>query len=254
MRSWAIAGCVWREAVREQGLRGLALGLLALLGLAWLGAPPGEWRGPAAIDFFYQAVRVAGACVGMWLTTRGWARELENRTTYVVLTKPISRTVFLLGRYLGVLQALGALALLAALGLTLAMAASGSFEPRLYLLCLGMYLEWSLVCALALLFAAMTAPLLATLYTLCFFLVGHFASLIRVFAETEVRVNLANYYAGHLLYAVLPHFDLVSFQNQLLYSGTWPGKVFLAGTLYLVAATAGLVLLAAWAWEERELS
>ncbi|MEB3285177.1 MAG: hypothetical protein VKN33_07825 [Candidatus Sericytochromatia bacterium] len=214
--------------------------------------PEAPARGPAVLDFAFALLRVFGAFTALWWTIRSWEQELAGRTLHVVLSKPISRVGYLWARYLGVLGALGVGAAVTLVALSGLMLVLQTFEPLLCCLVIAMWFEWALLAAMALFFATVTAPLLAWLYGVSFFILGHFAIAIRIFADTEIRVNAANYYLGHILYYAVPHFDLFD-RARLLYQGSWSWAQWGAGLLYAGALAGLFVCVAGWNLESKEL-
>lgn len=250
----AVARCSLLQLTRESPIwLGFALVGSGCLAVALLEPQQATQRGPAVLDFTLGVFRVFGAFVALWWSIRSWEQELAGRTLYVVLSKPVSRAGYLWARYAGLVAALLVGGCVLALGLTLLMLLLQTFQPLAYLLLAGMVLEWCVLAALALLFVTVTAPVLAWLYVLSLFILGHFANAIRVFAETEIRLSMVNYYGGHALYYVLPHFDLFE-RSRVLYLGEATWGAWAAAALYCCVAATVYLLAASWSWEDKELA
>jgi ABC-type transport system involved in multi-copper enzyme maturation permease subunit len=209
-------------------------------------------RAPATLGFLLGAVRIMGAALVLWGVIRIAEQDRSGATRDVILAKPVSRSTVIWGRFVGVVWALGIVTLALSLSLTLFMAAGQSFQPVAYFLVLGMMLEWCLLAALTLFLTTNMNPLLALLYTVCLYTLGHFASSIHAFAQTEAQLSLLNYYAGSTLFYLLPHFDLFAGAHTALYGTPWSWEAWLPGALYSPAAAGFLVNLAAWSGEQRE--
>jgi ABC-type transport system involved in multi-copper enzyme maturation permease subunit len=103
-RAYAIALNAFREAVRDRilfGVLGLALASL-LFGttLAWLSVSE-QIR--VLIDHGIVTISWLSNIVAIFLGASFLYKEIELRTLYVILAKPVARWQFVLGRYLGIL-------------------------------------------------------------------------------------------------------------------------------------------------------
>ena len=253
-RIGAIALNTWRETNRDRVITGVLVFLA--VGLALVFFLEGGTRSQAAsvLDLSLLLMGAVGTMVAIFLGTSLVHKELDKRTVYIVLAKPTTRLEFLAGKYLGLMATIALMVALMALILTALMLALGSFNAEVYALCLAFYVELGFVTALAFLFATMTSATLAALYAACLFLIGHAGHLIRAFADTEVTLNKVNYYGGHAAYYVLPHFEIFDFKTQVLYGRGLPWDAWAAANGYGLTMVVALLVLAAVAWDARELA
>ncbi len=178
--------------------------------------------------------------------------EIERKTIYNILSKPVSRTVFLAGRYVGLMAVL--LVNLAAMTavLQLVLAVFGSFTPRVFVAAGYIYLELLIITAVALFFSSVSSPVVSALCTVAFYLIGHTSS-----ALPELLVPFLNsLWAKRLvigLYHVLPDLNLLSINNLVVHEiPTAPG--FAARALLYTVLTVGILLIAAaLAFKKRDL-
>ncbi len=146
------------------------------------------------------------------------AKELSKKTIYNLLAKPVSRGVFLWGKYLGMLST--ALMMLVCMGGALSIFLF-MFEPEFdALMFVGYFfvaLELVLVCALAMMFSSVVVtPLLSGLFTFGVFLAGRSTSYLVFFIEEgQVSGSLARFLRA--LYWAVPNFDLLNMANDLVY-------------------------------------
>ncbi|MCH2148450.1 MAG: ABC transporter permease subunit [Phycisphaerales bacterium] len=63
------------------------------------------------VDIGLATVFMAGAILASFIATNVLGREIENKTALTVISKPVTRPIFLLGKYLGVSCAMGIAAL-----------------------------------------------------------------------------------------------------------------------------------------------
>jgi ABC-type transport system involved in multi-copper enzyme maturation permease subunit len=77
----------------------------------------------------FDIIMLCGLIFGTLASSISIAEEIEGRTAITVMSKPISRRSFLIGKFIGILMACGALCLLLSLNLNLALVVAPSFDP-----------------------------------------------------------------------------------------------------------------------------
>ncbi|MCH2157071.1 MAG: ABC transporter permease [Opitutales bacterium] len=118
---WIIAGLTWREALRQKFVLATVFCSLGLV-LSSLFFRQFDFGGQElkfVRDFGFGAMTLFGALLCIFATGQLFFSDLENRTVHLILARPVSRWVFVLGKALGVLCVVWAY--LAAIGLTLAL-------------------------------------------------------------------------------------------------------------------------------------
>jgi ABC-type transport system involved in multi-copper enzyme maturation permease subunit len=247
----SIAINVFKESVRDKVLYNLVLFAVLLIAASYLLSQLTAGQdvkiikdlGLAAISFFGLFIAVF---IGIGLV---W-KEVERRSIYSLLAKPIRRRDFILGKYLGLVLTLFvnlsimAAALYAVLGsmqwLTPVAARAGwdapAVDPRL-LLAIGLiFVQLTLVTAIALFFSTFSSPMLSAALTFGLYIVGHFNADLRNF-EHVVGSSVAAWIAKSLYYA-LP--NLAPFDVKALVVHGQP----IAGGEVLLTIAYGLVYVA----------
>ena len=147
-------------------------------------------------DLGLAALSIFGLLIAVFIGIGLVTKEVEKRSVFGLLTKPLSRTQFILGKYAGLVMTLavnlgghdrGAITRCCitctsrhGAGARAAWPAP-AMDPRL-LIAIGLiFAELMLVTALALFFSTFSSPLLATLLTLGLWVAGHFNSDLRNF-------------------------------------------------------------------------
>jgi len=125
MRVLAIARNTFRENIRDKILYNLILfALLMILSSFVLGQLTLGYEDKVIVDLGLSAISVFGTLIAIFIGIGLVYKELERRTVYSLLAKPVHRWEFILGKYLGLLFTLliNVLVMTAGLGLTLAKA------------------------------------------------------------------------------------------------------------------------------------
>jgi ABC-type transport system involved in multi-copper enzyme maturation permease subunit len=200
--------------------------------------------GLAAIDFFCVLVAVF---TGINLVYK----EIEKKTIYNILSKPVSRDGFILGKFLGLaLTVLVALASMAAVFFLFVYAASGSFDWRLLLYFLMLFLELLIVIALSLLFSSFTTPILSFIFTLSLYLIGQV-----LWTFNEFRPLLATPASRWLttgLYYLLPNLEKFNIKDAMVMGTPLSPGLLLSAALYAAVYITALLLLTMAIFRRRE--
>src|SRR5436309_10269808 len=101
-RVGAIARNAFREAVRDRVLYNLVVfALLLITGAIFLGELSAGEDTKIIVDLGLSAMLLFGVFIAIFVGVGLVYKEIERRTLYAILSKPIGRGQFLLGKYLG---------------------------------------------------------------------------------------------------------------------------------------------------------
>jgi len=209
----ALAGNTVRDAVRNKVLYILLFFALLLIGTSFLLATLSYVERERILqDVALAAIRLFGAAIAIFIGVGLIHREVDRRTVYTILSKPVSRVDFLVGKYLGLVATLWLQLAVMSAGFVVVSWASGAPLRGGHAIALGATaLELAVLVAIATLFSSFATPFLAACYSVGLYLVGHVTRDLRAIgalAEGESVRELT-----HWLYQVLP--DLESFNWTL---------------------------------------
>jgi hypothetical protein len=249
-RVGAIAQNTVREVVRERVALVLALFGVGLLGVSLVLSPLalGEGR-RVVIDFGLAGASMLATLLTIVLGSSLLHKELDRRTVYAVMAKPIRRSEFLLGKYAG-LWATAAVLLAGMVAITMALVgATTRSVPWTAAGALALSLaELGIVTAVVILFSSFTTPLLTAFFTSAVLLAGHFAEDLRYFGTHGASRVLAA--ATESAYWLLPHLQLFNARGLAVH-GLPVEPERLAFAAAYAALYAGALLAAASAIFER---
>ena len=255
MRTFAIALNTAREAIRNKLLYSILLfavlvvAVAALFGSVSIGDPMKFVK-----DFSLMSVSLFGVAIAVMLGVSMLNKELGRKTIYNILSKPVPRWEFIVGKFLGLLATL---VLVVGLMTTALLAIVAAFEGRIdWTLALGAgmsVLELMILVAVALFVSAIVVtPTVAGLVTAAAFVAGRCAGYLDYFVGAEQPLLLRSLAKG--LYWVLPHLDQLNVANQVAYGdGVAPAYVMTVG-LYAFAYSGIVLLLAIFMFARRELA
>jgi Cu-processing system permease protein len=170
------------------------------------------------------------------------AKELQRRTVFNILAKPVQRYEFILGKFLGLFATALTLVLLMGGGFsTLIGLCENRLDTALFAGYLGITLELLVTCACVIFFSSVVVtPMLSGLFTFGVFLAGRSVQYLATFGnDTDMPGVLRT--ASRILYWLLPHFELLNVSNDVVYSVAIPLNFYLWGALYALAYTGALL-------------
>jgi ABC-type transport system involved in multi-copper enzyme maturation permease subunit len=255
-RAGAVALNTFREAVRDRVLYNLVFfALLMMLAAILVGGISIGIEDLVIKSLGLSAISVIGLLIAVFIGVGLVYKEMDKRTLYALLAKPVRRWEFLLGKF-------GGLVLTLAVN-TMAMAA-GLFAALLYVkhhlertdavLLIAIYfilLKLTLVVALALLFSCYSTPLLAILYTSALYIAGLFVEEMRTFHSTAANPLLEALLRG--LSYLLPNFENFNVMAAAAHGREIPGALVLQNTVYAALYSVIVLLVAAAVFSRRKL-
>lgn len=237
----------FREAVRDRVLYNLIFFALMMIGASILvGEISIGISRLVIINLGLSAISIFGLVMAIFIGVGLVHKEIEKRTLYTLLSKPVRRWEFLIGKFGGLLLTLALNTVLMTLGLAAALFyVSQNFLRTDVSILVAIYfilLELALVTALALFFSCFSSPMLSTLFTLGIYVAGIFSKDIRdvgMLARSPVMQT-----AAQVLYYVLPNFHNFNAITAAAHGESIPGSLIWQNTAY-AALYVALVLIAA---------
>ncbi len=184
---WSVAAITFRESIRNRTVMAIFLLALAFIASALvLAAMALDERIRVITDWGMFCVSFFGVLLAILIGVNLVQKEVQRKTLYVVLSRPIERWKYVIGKYLGLalvlLLEVGALS--AALVLLLAFESEqGAADPLLYAALFVSLIEVMLLAGLAIFFSSFASPYLSGFFTLGLFVVGRSLPALRQLAE-----------------------------------------------------------------------
>lgn len=253
-RLGAIALHTFKEAVRDRILvMFLAFALLLMAFstvLSWL-TVGSELK--IVTDLGLAALAIFGTLMAIFIGITLVYKEVEKKTIYAVLAKPVPRWQFLLGKYLGLMLTLAVVTgLMAIFYLALVWWKGGVFPAHLLPAVLLVYMELSIVTAVAILFSSFTTPMLAAVFTAAVWVVGHLTWSLSALVDhlpTAAARTLVN-----VMYYVLPDLETFNVRSRVVYEIEVGGGYMIDAAAYALAYTAGMLVIAVLLFRRRDLT
>jgi ABC-type transport system involved in multi-copper enzyme maturation permease subunit len=205
-----IAGNTFRESIRDKVLYNLILfALIMILSSILLGQLTLGHEAKVIVDLGLSSISVFGTLIAIFIGIGLVYKELEKRTAYFLLAKPVNRRQLILGKYLGLLATLLVNVAIMTAGLlaTLIWHSGVSLESFLRILpaVFLIFLALALTTAIALLFSSFSTPALSAAFTFFLWVIGHFNRDLLEFGSLTKSAAVQALCKG--LYYLLPNFS-----------------------------------------------
>ena len=254
-RTAAIALHTFKESVRDKVLYNLIVFALLLIAASILfGQISVGVEQIILVNLSLSAISVIGLVMAIFIGIGLVSKEIDRRTIHNILSKPVGRWEFLVGKYAGLLLTLTVNTAIMTAGFYVALFYQKRSLGRedlapleaIYLI----LLELALVTGIALLFSCLSTPILSAVYTFALFVIGNFLGDMRDFGNQSSAAGVR--VLTHVLYYLLPNFSDFNVISRAAH-GERVASVFLAGnSLYALLYVAVLISGAVLIFEERE--
>jgi ABC-type transport system involved in multi-copper enzyme maturation permease subunit len=250
-----IASNTFREAIRDRVLYNLIAFALLLSGAAiFVGQISIDIERLVVVNLGLSAVSLFGIVIAIFIGIGLVSKEIEKRTLYTVLSRPVRRWEFIVGKFFGLAGTLVVNTFFMAIGVFGALlyvahkfsASDASILVALYFI----ILEFLIICSISLLFSAFSSPLLSAVFTFSLFVIGSFADDLRRFAD--LTHGPTHWLATGAAYLV-PNFSALNVISAVAHQQAVGGQLVLQNSLYALFYSAMVLSGAVLIFERRNL-
>src|SRR4051794_928693 len=244
-RILTIARNTFREAVRDRILYNLVLFVLLITAAAvLLGELTDGQEARTIVNLGLSAILIFGTFISIFVGVSLVSKEIEKKTVYAILSKPVRRGEFIIGKYLGLCLTLMVNTAVMGVGVSLALLYVGGNE--LAVSAWGavslIYFELTITTAVAIVFSSFSTPALSALFTFLIFVTGHFSSALRQLAASIDSISAKWVFDG--IYYLLPNLSNFTFITESAHGVVPPAAMFWGAALYAVLFDVILITIA----------
>ena len=183
----AITVNTFREAVRDRVLYNLILFVLLLVASAPLfGAISIDIERLVLINLSLSSISLFGVIIAIFIGIGLVSKEIEKKTLYTILSRPVRRWEFILGKCFGLMLTLVVNAVLMTVGVYAALLITAhkltAADARLLVAVYFIILQFLMITAITLLFSSFSTPIFSAIFAFALFAIGTFADDLRNFA------------------------------------------------------------------------
>ena len=252
-RIWAIASNTFREAIRDRILYLLLVFALAFIGLAQILSLLTVGSEEKIIkDLGLASISLFGVLTSIIIGVSLVSKEIDRRTIYTIVSKPIHRYEFVLGKYFGLALTLLVNTAVMTFWFYVILLLKGFGDARLLLAVYMIFLELLLVTALAIFFSSFSTPMLSALFAFSLYLVGHLSWSLNLLRDR--LAGAAGKWVCRGLYLVLPNLEIFNIKGEIVHRMPLPPGLALWATVYLAGYGAAVLIAACWIFQRRDFS
>ncbi len=260
-----IARAVFRESVRDRVLYNLVGFALLVIGASYLiGQLTAGQDVKIMKDLGLAAMSLIGVFIAIFIGIGLVSKEVERRTVYSLIAKPVRRSELVVGKYLGLVLTIAInLAVMAAVWYAVLSYMSWSeteafkrsweapaTDPRMLVAVYLLFVQLMLVIAIALFFSTFSTPMLSAVFTVGLYIAGHFGADLKNFdvavGDSPVR------YLTTAMYYLLPNMAIFDVKNAVVHAQPVPVGYVLTTTAYGIAYIVALVAAGVWIFSKRD--
>jgi ABC-type transport system involved in multi-copper enzyme maturation permease subunit len=260
-----IALSVFRESVRDKVLYNLVFFAVLLIAVSYLLSQLTAGQDMKIIkDLGLAAMSLFGLFIAVFIGIGLVSKEVEKRSIYSLLAKPIRRQDFIIGKYLGLVLTLvvNLAVMVVAFYAVLATVAwvdgawyrphweAPAVDPALLKAVAMIFLQLAIVTAVALLFSTFSSPMLAAALTFGLYIIGHFNADLRNFEAIVDSTPVV--YAARALYYLLPNLAPLDIKSQVVHAVPVSAGYLLLNTAYAAVYISALLAAATLIFMRRD--
>lgn len=256
-----IALNTFRESIRDKILYNIVFLAIAL---ALFSILLGEWsvfdRAHVIKSVTLTIMSLSGLLISVFVGISLVQKEIQRRTVLTLLSKPISRVSFIVGKYLGLLGVVAShLILLTIVYYSILFLTKSS--PSFYLL-EAIYLvfwEMAIVVAVALLFSSFSTPVLSALFTLGIYFAGHLSNqlmeqvyFVKRMGDVEGFGAILMEKVAIFIHTVFPGLYRYNISSYVVHNIALPEWYLFWQTLYALGYIGIFLAIASWWFKRRD--
>jgi ABC-type transport system involved in multi-copper enzyme maturation permease subunit len=251
-RIGGIAVNTFRESIRDKVLVTLLVFAVLVMGSSRVIQPLalGE-ENKIITDLGLSAITLFCVLIAILVGGRIVYREVEKRTIYIMLSKPVRRWEFILGKYAGLMGVLlVSLFLMTAAFYIILLVVRIPAPVRLLLPVVMTFFELAILTAVAVLFSTFVTPITGAVFTFAVYFVGHLTRDLKLLASMSPSPLVK--FVSLFLYYVLPNLDNFNIRGEVVSNAVLdPGALSLS-VVYAIVYTATLLLVSVAIFNRKE--
>ncbi len=229
-------------------LLGIGLALVCYLASTFTYGVPQR----VALDVGLGTISLSSVAMAILLGVGLISKEIENRTIHMVLSRPLSRASFLIGKILGMAGVLFLnILILGVMTFAIYKFLGGEFESLIAWAFLFVIFEAFLVLLVVVFFSLLTNPTLSVIFTASVFIAGHAVTEAKLilFAKHSVAIDLLLRIFGF----IIPNFHKLNLKGFVLYHQSLPDNFLIGAGSYALIYMVFLTVVSALIFSRKNL-
>lgn len=248
-----VAANTFRETVRDKFFYSIVVFSVFVIGLTYYLAElsVGDFN-RVLIDFGLGAIHVFSVLVAIFLGITLLSKEVEKRTVYVILSRPVRRWEFIVGKFAGLfLTAAVSVAVMTVVLFLLVLAQSGRWFWGLWGASAGILLELGVLIGFSIVFSTFTTATMAAVFSFSAFVLGHLSRDLVFFGGRSSVPAVRT--LSRALFLALPNLETFNYRNDVIYGDVRGAAFYGYAGGYFLAYLALLLLVSSVIFSRRDL-
>jgi ABC-type transport system involved in multi-copper enzyme maturation permease subunit len=208
---------------------------------------------PMVKSFALSGVYFFNAILAIFLGTTSFFKDIDRKVVYFVLSKPVSRAQFLLGKFFGLCLVLLVTTLIFMVAYLGVVAYEGGGFDMMGILAIAMqYLEMMLFLAFALFVSTFSTSLISIVYTSAVFFAGHVVSQLVADAQAVHIVGIKFRFV-QALYYIFPNLEKFDIRDFAVHNVSMPLTSALLAVVYAAVYITLLLAAGIWIFDKKEI-
>jgi Cu-processing system permease protein len=251
----SIAVNTFRESVREKLLYIVILygGILLLSTFILSPLSVGAAGGKIITDVGLAGISLLGVLTAIMVGSTLVHKEVEKKAVFMVLTRPVSRHEYLVGKFSGMVMALGLLmVIMTAVMAVMIFIGRGMPGLPVFLAAYLSLLEMAVMSSIVIFFSTFTTPILTSFFSVCIFVAGNLSGDLRAFAQKFGGAFVG--YFMEVFYYLLPNLKVFNLRNEAVHDLRFHGSDIALATIYAAVYCGAILYFAYLVFRRREFS
>jgi len=211
----AIGSYTVKENIRNKIFYVLLLFAVSIIGVnILLVFLAGEQKVRLLLDFGLGAIEIFGFLVAIFVAVSLILEEIESKTIYLLLSRPLKRTEYIFGRYIGmILTVIIGLMIMVVIHIAVLLSIGWKIDGLYFISVFGTVLKIILISTVALFFSLFSTSAVASIvFTVFFWILGHFGTELK-FLSAKINNVFLKVIASFFFY-VMPNFQYINFRDS----------------------------------------
>lgn len=246
-----VAKNTFKEAIRDKILYGiLAFSLLFILATIFLGSLSLGEDIKVIKDLGLACIYIFSILITIFISAQAIYKEIEKKTIYIILSKPVKTFEFVIGKFLGLLSSIIiSMIIMQAVYLIVILTKGGGFDYFSFISLLLQIFEVGIFVALAILFSSISTPFASMLYSTILLYAGHSLSSVLKYSE---KASESFKYIIYPFYYLLPNLEKFNIRNSIVYEKIPGGGEIILSIIYGIFYIGALLYLANLALKKQD--
>lgn len=251
MKILTIALNTFKEIIRDRVLYNIIIfSILIIFSAVLLGKLSIGEHIKVVEDIGLSAIEIFGLLISVFVGITLVYKEIDKKTIYTILAKPVQRYQFITGKFAGLTAIiLVNILIMGSVLMCISCSISGSFHFQVLKAILLIFLEMIIITAVAILFSSFTTPFLSALFTIAIFIIGTATTDIKNLGE---KASLPFRLFSQALYYLLPNLDNFDIKMQVVYNNDVSPYLIIWSVFYAILYSSAIILFAILIFEKRD--